>query len=74
MNMSLKELYIFMKYKDKCFKNAATLKGEITKKYKGVDVQKLYVKIINYQVSRYGGTLVVERQPRKAKPNRKEEK
>ncbi|MBR6641162.1 MAG: hypothetical protein IKL08_03095 [Clostridia bacterium] len=54
-----KENYVFNKYKDKCFKNSAELKGEIYKNYKkiNVDINSLYIKIVNYQVKKYNGIL-----------------
>lgn len=52
-----KEDYVFTKYKDKCFKNSATLKGEIIKNYPGVDAEKLHVRIVNYQIDKYGDIL-----------------
>ena len=55
--MKFKEEMIFREYKDRSFVNAETLKGEILKKYPGVDAEALHVKIVNYQVSKYGKQL-----------------
>lgn len=55
--INLKEEFIFQKYKDRSFVNAETLKGEILKKYPGVKADKLYVRIVNYQVNKYGQQL-----------------
>ena len=55
--MKFKEEMIFREYKDRSFVNAETLKGEINKKYPGVDAFKLYVRILNYQVNKYGKQL-----------------
>lgn len=53
------ESYIFNKYKDKCFKNSTTLKGELYRKYKiyNVDLNSVYVKIVNYQIKKYDSML-----------------
>lgn len=63
--LSLKELIVFNKYKDKVFRNSSTLKGEITKKYKNIDVTKVYTKIVNYQINKYGGALSVRTMPKR---------
>lgn len=58
-----KEDYVFNKYKDKCFMNAASLKGEIYSKYKwfNIDIDALYIRIVNYQVKTYGGIVRTSR-------------
>lgn len=55
--MGFKEEFIFQKYKDRSFVNAEELKGELTKKYPGVDADKLHVRIVNYQINKYGKQL-----------------
>lgn len=52
-----KEEYVFHKYKNRCFKNAERLKSELIRKYKDVDVGDLYMRIVNYQVKKYGTSL-----------------
>ena len=69
--MNLKELYVYLKYRDRCFMNARSLKGEITRKYKGVDTHEIYIKIVSYQINKYGETLTVRVKPHKAKTERK---
>lgn len=56
---SFKEEYVFTKYKNKCFKNAERLKGEIVKRYGKVDIDAdtIYKRIVRYQVEKYGMTL-----------------
>lgn len=57
--MIFEEEFIFQNYKDKCFINATTLKNEIAKHFKNVNVNELYIRIVNYQVKKYGETLRV---------------
>lgn len=49
-----KEEYVFLLLKDKCFKNATECKGRIVKKFKNVDVDAIYRRIVNYQIKKYG--------------------
>lgn len=49
-----KEEYAFLMLKDKCFKNARECKGRIVRKFKNVDVDALYRRILNYQIKKYG--------------------
>jgi len=58
--MSFKEKILYMKYKDMGLGNAALFRGLINKKHKGVDVNKIYLNIVNYQVKKYGETLSVK--------------
>ena len=51
------EEIIFQRNKDKRFRNAEEFKGTILKNFKNVDVSKIYVKIVNYQIKKYGQTL-----------------
>ena len=51
------EEFIFQKNKDKGFRNAEEFKGTILRGFKNVDVSKIYIKIVNYQVKKYGQTL-----------------
>lgn len=53
---NFKEEYLFAKYKDKCIYSAAKFKGEI-KDYKNINASDLYVRIINYQIKKYGRPL-----------------
>lgn len=55
-----KEECAFVQYKDKCFKNAETCKRNILKKFKDIDVNNLYIRIVNYQLKRYGDILRVK--------------
>ena len=55
--MSFKENYLFLKYRDKSMTNAETFRGLISRKHKGVDANKLYTNIVNYQIKKYGRTL-----------------
>lgn len=52
-----KEECAFAQFKDKCFKNAETCKEGIIKKFKGIDVNNLYIRIVNYQIKKYGEVL-----------------
>lgn len=57
--MSLKnfeEEYLFTKYKDKNIINAKTFKGKVSK-YKNIDASRLYTRIVNYQIKKYGEAL-----------------
>ena len=65
--MNLKEMYVYLKYRDKCFTNARSLKGEITRKYKGVDAHEIYIRIVSYQINKYGETLTVRVKPHTVK-------
>lgn len=56
--MSFKEEYLFIKYKDKGFNSFKSFKREINKKYNGIDIEKLYLKITRYQIKKYGGHLL----------------
>ena len=58
MNLkSFKEDYVFTQYKDKPLINARVFKKMIREKYKNIDVDNLYIKIIIYQVKEYGESL-----------------
>lgn len=52
-----KEEYAYVKYRNKSFKNAQRLKGELIKKFGDIDVAMVYEKIVRYQVNKYGMTL-----------------
>lgn len=52
-----KEEFAYVKYRNKSFKNAQTLKGELTRKYGDIDTGKLYTRIVEYQIKKYGMTL-----------------
>lgn len=52
-----KEECAFIQFKDKCFKNATTCKGNILKKFNDIDVNNLYIRIVNYQIKTYGDIL-----------------
>ena len=54
---SFKEEYAFHKYKNKSFKNAQRLKGELIKKFGDIDAGKVHERIVRYQVCKYGMTL-----------------
>lgn len=55
---SFKEEFAFYRYKNKSFKNAQVLKGELIKRYgKNIDVSNIYLRIVDYQVKKYGMTL-----------------
>lgn len=60
---SFKEYYVFNKYKDRCFINSKSLKGDMYKKYKkfDIDIDAMYIRITNYQIEKYGGILRVSR-------------
>lgn len=55
--MNPKEQLIFELYKNEMIINAKTFKNKI-KKIKDIDKNKIYIKILNYQVKKYGGMLV----------------
>lgn len=55
--MGFKELYVFNLYKNASLGNAELFRGLINKKFKGLDVNAIYKKIVNYQVKKYGSTL-----------------
>ena len=52
-----KEECAFVQFRDKCFKNAENCKRKILKKYKDIDVNNLYIRIVNYQLKKYGDIL-----------------
>ena len=52
-----KEECAFIQFRDRGFKNAETCKGNILKKYKDIDVNNLYIRIVNYQLKKYGDIL-----------------
>ena len=57
---TFKEECMFSQFKDKPFKNAVVLKGAITKHYKDIeekDAEKIYTRIVNYQIEKYGNVL-----------------
>ena len=54
---NFKEEYAFHKYKNKSFKNAQRLKGELIKNYGKIDVDSIHLRIVRYQVNKYGMTL-----------------
>ena len=54
---NFKEEYAYIKYRNKSFKNAQVLKGELTKKFGDIDVSKVYFRVVDYQVKKYGMTL-----------------
>ena len=63
--MEFKEELAFTEFKDKEYTNSDTLKGDLTKKYKGIDVKKVFTSILNYQIDKYGTTLNTEKIIRK---------
>ena len=53
-----KEEYAYVKFRNKSFKNAKVLKGQLIKRFgKNIDASKLYERIVRYQVAKYGTTL-----------------
>ena len=54
----MNEELIFEMYKDRPIKNARTFKGELRKKFKNIDVSNLFVRITNYQISKFGRALM----------------
>jgi hypothetical protein len=52
-----KEQLIFELYKDKPISNTTEFKKMLNGKFKVTDVMELYVKIVNYQIDRYGMSL-----------------
>ena len=54
---SFKEEYAYVKYRNKSFKNAQRLKGELIKKFGNIDAGKVHERIVRYQVAKYGMTL-----------------
>lgn len=54
----MKEKLLFEMYKDTNLIGAQYFKKEM-RKYKLEDPNALYIKIINYQVKKYGGTLAI---------------
>ena len=48
---------LFEMYKETCIGNAEKFKKMVAKKHKLKDANNLYIKIINYQVNKYGGSL-----------------
>ena len=54
---NFKEEYAYAKYRNKSFKNAQVLKGELTRKFGDIDVAMVYERIVRYQVDKYGMTL-----------------
>lgn len=52
--MEFKEQVIFEIEKDKPIDNAKKFKSYLKKKYKGMDIRNLYIKIANYQIETYG--------------------
>lgn len=52
----MKEELLFVMYKDKILGSSQVFKGMITK-YKVADPTRLYTRIVNYQIKKYGETL-----------------
>ena len=52
-----KENMIFQMFKDKCIGTAQKFKKEMKDKYNIDNVRDVYIKIVNYQVEKYGEQL-----------------
>lgn len=55
--MDFEEEYLFAKYKDKGFNNSRSFKSKIRKTHKNIDVDSLYIRVIRYQIKKYGKIL-----------------
>lgn len=54
--MNFKEMYVYTKYKDTDIVNSNYFK-KLVNKIDGIDSSKIYIKIINYQIKKYGNQL-----------------
>lgn len=57
MNYEFIERFIFEKEKDTPFRNKETFYGIMKEKYRIKATRDLYIKIINYQIDKYGESL-----------------
>lgn len=55
--MKFEEEYLFEKFKDKCIGSAQEFKNRVSRNHKNVDADKLYKRVLNYQIKTYGGTI-----------------
>ena len=56
--VDFKENIVFEEYKEKAFKRAKDFRDEVKKHYGFTPSSDLYTKIINYQINKYGDTLI----------------
>lgn len=56
--VDFKENIVFEEYKEKAFKKAKDFRDEVKKHYGFIPSSDLYTKIINYQINKYGTTLI----------------
>lgn len=56
--VDFKENIVFEEYKDKVLKNANSFKYKVLKKYGFKPSTNLYKKIVNYQIEKYGKSLM----------------